>query len=78
MREIRVGDTGGGIPPEIRERIFEPFFTTKPIGQGTGQGLSIARTTITERHRGSLTFETEAGHGTVFVIGLPLDNPGVS
>jgi two-component system NtrC family sensor kinase len=69
--EIRVADTGGGIPAEIHERVFEPFFTTKPIGQGTGQGLSIVRTTIVERHRGSLRFETEAGRGTVFVIGLP-------
>jgi|GEM_PF-1450202 len=69
--EIAVRDTGGGIPPAIRERVFEPFFTTKPMGQGTGQGLSIARATIVERHRGSLRFETETGKGTTFVIGLP-------
>ncbi|MEO7735678.1 MAG: ATP-binding protein, partial [Kofleriaceae bacterium] len=68
--EIAVGDTGGGIPPAIRDRVFEPFFTTKPMGQGTGQGLSIARATIVERHRGSLRFETETGKGTTFVIGL--------
>ena len=70
--EIAVRDTGGGIPLAIRERVFEPFFTTKPIGQGTGQGLSIARATIVERHRGSLRFETETGQGTTFVIGLPV------
>jgi two-component system, NtrC family, sensor kinase len=69
--EIAVRDTGAGIPPAIRDRVFEPFFTTKPIGQGTGQGLSIARATIVERHRGSLRFETETGQGTTFVIGLP-------
>ena len=69
--EVSIADTGSGIPREIRERIFEPFFTTKPIGQGTGQGLSIARATIVERHRGSLRFETEPGKGSVFVIGLP-------
>jgi two-component system NtrC family sensor kinase len=69
--EIAIRDTGGGIPCEIRDRVFEPFFTTKPIGRGTGQGLSIARATIVERHRGSLRFETETGKGTVFVIALP-------
>src|SRR6185312_11521994 len=40
--EIRVSDTGGGIPDAIRSRIFEPFFTTKEVGKGTGQGLAIA------------------------------------
>ena len=74
--EIRVADTGAGIPAAIRDRVFEPFFTTKPLGQGTGQGLSIVRTTIIERHRGSLTFETDEGRGTVFVIRLPLDQAG--
>jgi two-component system, NtrC family, sensor kinase len=69
--EIAITDTGNGIPQNIRDRVFEPFFTTKPIGQGTGQGLSIARATIVERHRGSLRFDTEVGRGTTFVIGLP-------
>jgi signal transduction histidine kinase len=69
--EIAIRDTGGGIPVEIRDRVFEPFFTTKPVGQGTGQGLSIARATIVDRHRGTLRFETETGVGTVFVIALP-------
>jgi signal transduction histidine kinase len=69
--EIAIRDTGGGIPREIRDRVFEPFFTTKPLGRGTGQGLSIARATIVERHRGTLRFETEVGKGTVFVIALP-------
>jgi signal transduction histidine kinase len=69
--EIAIRDTGGGIPREVRDRVFEPFFTTKPMGRGTGQGLSIARATIVERHRGTLRFETETGKGTVFVIALP-------
>lgn len=69
--EITVADTGGGIPEDIRDRVFEPFFTTKPIGQGTGQGLSIARATIVERHHGQLSFESELGRGTVFTILLP-------
>jgi signal transduction histidine kinase len=68
--EIAIGDTGAGIPIEIRDRIFDPFFTTKPVGDGTGQGLSIARATIVERHHGTLRFETELGKGTTFVISL--------
>jgi signal transduction histidine kinase len=70
--EIAISDTGCGIPHDIRERVFEPFFTTKPVGKGTGQGLSIARTTIIERHHGTLRFESEVGVGTTFTIGLPV------
>jgi PAS domain S-box-containing protein len=73
--EIRVGDTGTGIPAHVQDRIFDPFFTTKPVGKGTGQGLAIARTAIVERHHGMLTFETEAGRGTTFVIHLPVGGP---
>lgn len=68
---ISISDTGTGIPENIRDKIFEPFFTTKPVGRGTGQGLAIARTIIV-RHNGSLTFESEAGHGTTFTIRLPI------
>ena len=71
---ISIADTGGGIPPHIRERIFEPFFTTKEVGKGTGQGLFIARSVIAEKHGGSLTFETETGKGTTFRIRLPIDD----
>ncbi|HVY49873.1 MAG TPA: ATP-binding protein, partial [Minicystis sp.] len=67
---ITVDDTGGGIPPAIRERIFEPFFTTKGPGRGTGQGLALARG-IVERHRGSISFESHGGVGTTFVVRLP-------
>jgi signal transduction histidine kinase len=69
---ISVSDTGGGIPDTIRERIFDPFFTTKEVGQGTGQGLAIARTVIIEQHAGELTFESEPGHGTTFFMRLPI------
>ncbi|HEY4175760.1 MAG TPA: ATP-binding protein [Kofleriaceae bacterium] len=68
---IAISDTGGGIPSEIRDRIFDPFFTTKPIGKGTGQGLAIARSVITTRHGGELSFTSEVGRGTTFVIQLP-------
>ena len=70
--EIVVADTGPGIPDTVRKRIFEPFFTTKPVGQGTGQGLPIARATIVERHGGTLELETQVGVGTRFIIGLPV------
>lgn len=70
--EISIRDTGTGIPKEIRSKLFDPFFTTKEIGQGTGQGLSIARSVIL-KHGGDIGFETETGKGTTFVIHLPLD-----
>jgi signal transduction histidine kinase len=72
---ISVSDTGGGIPPEIQQRIFDPFFTTKELGHGTGQGLSIARTIIVDRHAGSLSFASVAGRGTTFVIRIPIAGP---
>jgi two-component system NtrC family sensor kinase len=71
--EIRVTDTGGGIPKEARSKIFEPFFTTKQVGKGTGQGLAIAHSTIVRKHGGSLTFQTGIGRGTTFIIRLPLE-----
>ncbi len=71
---ISVGDTGGGIPEEVRGRIFDPFFTTKDVGRGTGQGLCIARA-IVEKHGGRLSFETAEGKGTTFFIRLPIDGP---
>jgi signal transduction histidine kinase len=71
--EIRVTDSGPGIPDDVASRLFEPFFTTKP--QGTGLGLSIARQ-ITEEHGGQLSWERGArGEGTTFVIRLPVKRP---
>ena len=70
--EISVTDTGAGIPSAIRSRVFEPFFTTKGVGKGTGQGLAICYSVIVDKHRGSITFESEPGRGTTFVISLPL------
>ena len=72
---IAISDTGCGIPPDVRGKIFDPFFTTKEVGKGTGQGLAIARS-VTERHGGTLTFETEVGRGTTFTIRLPVDGGG--
>ena len=71
--EIRVSDTGCGIPESARERVFDPFFTTKPVGKGTGQGLAIAYAVIVEKHGGEISFETELGRGTTFIVRLPVD-----
>jgi len=71
--EIRIGDTGTGIPTDIRDRVFDPFFTTKEVGRGTGQGLAIAHSVIVEKHGGTITFDTEPGKGTTFIIRLPVE-----
>jgi signal transduction histidine kinase len=70
--EMRVRDTGTGIPEKIRESVFNPFFTTKDVGKGTGQGLAIAQDIVVGKHGGELFFETEEGVGTTFIMRLPL------
>jgi PAS domain S-box-containing protein len=70
--EVRVMDTGTGIPEAARPKIFEPFFTTKDVGKGTGQGLAMVYGSIVNQHGGNVTFETETGRGTTFIIRLPL------
>jgi PAS domain S-box-containing protein len=69
--EVRIADTGTGIPEGARNKIFDPFFTTKEVGKGTGQGLAMAHDVIVKKHGGRLTFETEVGTGTTFIIQLP-------
>ena len=66
--EIRISDTGTGIPEDHLERIFEPFYTTKT--RGTGLGLHLARRVI-EGHHGELRVESEAGRGSTFIIDIP-------
>jgi len=70
--EIRVTDTGCGIPEAIQSRIFDPFFTTKPVGKGTGQGLALAYAIIVKKHHGTIRVESQPGRGTTFIIRLPL------
>jgi len=70
--EIRISDTGCGIPQHIRDKIFDPFFTTKEVGKGTGQGLAIAHDVVAVKHNGTLSFETQLGLGTTFIIRLPI------
>ena len=75
--EIRIADTGTGIAKDLHGKIFDPFFTTKSPGNGTGLGLSLAHTFIVERQGGTLTFETEGGKGTTFIVRLPVEaGPG--
>ncbi|MBC6698556.1 histidine kinase [Hymenobacter sp. BT190] len=69
--QIGVQDNGDGIPTAVRQKVFQPFFTTKPTGEGTGLGLSLSYDIITNGHNGTLTFETEEGRGTEFVVTLP-------
>jgi len=69
---IRIADNGTGIPVSVQDKIFNPFFTTKAVGKGTGQGLSIARDIVANKHGGTIGFETAEGHGTTFAVVLPL------
>ncbi len=71
--EIRISDSGEGIPEAIRQKIFDPFFTTKEVGKGTGQGLAISHNVIVEKHRGTIDVESEVGRGTTFIIRLPIN-----
>jgi signal transduction histidine kinase len=76
--EIRIADTGTGIPERVREKVFDQFFTTKDVGRGTGLGLSIAHAIVVQKHGGSINFQTEEGKGTVFTIRLPATEPAVA
>ncbi|HDY71269.1 MAG TPA: two-component sensor histidine kinase, partial [Nitrospirae bacterium] len=68
--EIKITDTGTGIPEKIIDRIFDPFFTTKDVGKGTGLGLFVTHNII-EQHGGSISVGSRVGEGTVFTIKLP-------
>jgi signal transduction histidine kinase len=70
--EIVVADTGTGIPDEIRDRIFDPFFTTKPVGQGSGQGLTLVHAIVTDRHHGTIAVDSKVGQGTTITVRLPV------
>jgi signal transduction histidine kinase len=73
--EIRVSDTGTGIPPALIDRIFDPFFTTKEPGKGTGQGLAICHNIVVTKHGGSIAVESTLGEGSCFIVRLPLNIP---
>jgi signal transduction histidine kinase len=71
---VEIGDTGPGVPADIRERIFEPFFTTKPVGEGTGLGLDISWRIVVNKHHGDLRVVSEPGD-TRFQVRLPFVAP---
>jgi signal transduction histidine kinase len=68
---VEFGDTGPGVPPEIKDRIFEPFFTTKPVGEGTGLGLDISWRIVANKHHGAIQVQSVPGD-TRFRVWLPL------
>ena len=67
--EIRVSDTGPGIPPDLREKIFRLYFTTKQRGSGIGLAMAFR---IVQLHDGTIDFTSEPGKGTAFFIRLPI------
>lgn len=67
-----VRDTGTGMPREVRERAFDPFYTTKPPGEGSGMGLAMVHG-IVSALRGTITLQSDQGHGTTMTIDLPAD-----
>lgn len=72
--EIRISDTGSGIPPENLGKLFTPFYTTKPVGKGTGLGLSITYGII-KMHQGQISVQSASGKGTTFTVLLPVKLP---
>ncbi len=74
MIEMRVRDTGSGIPPDILPHVFEPFFTTKR-GRGTGLGLSISQAYV-RSHGGDIQVESIPGYGTTVRVTLPVRQVG--
>lgn len=71
--QIKIEDTGCGIPKEDLNRLFDPFFTTKPVGEGTGLGLSITYE-IVKAHHGTIEVSSEPGKGTAMTLFLPTDS----
>jgi two-component system NtrC family sensor kinase len=71
--QVKIIDTGKGIPPDILPKIFEPFFTTKAIGEGSGLGLDIVRKII-EKHQGKIDVDSMPDQ-TTFTVFLPMNLP---
>ena len=67
--EVRITDSGSGIPEDIQSKIFQPFFTTKPPGEGSGLGLDIVKK-IVKKHGGTISFHSVPGE-TTFIVALP-------
>lgn len=69
--EIEIADTGHGIAADNLGRVFDPFFSTRDVGQGMGLGLAVAYHVV-KHHGGDITVSSEMGHGTTFVLSLPV------
>jgi signal transduction histidine kinase len=69
--EVKIGDSGAGIPEELRKRVFDPYFTTK--ANGTGLGLAICKRIMTVHH-GAITVESFPDAGTIFTVTLPISS----
>ena len=68
--EVRVEDTGNGMPKEVLDKALDPFFTTKEVGKGTGLGLSLVYKTVTA-HQGQMEIQSTPGHGTSVRLRFP-------
>lgn len=75
--ELAVADNGRGMTPEVAARVFEPFFTTKRGQGGSGLGMHIAYTLVTERFGGTLSVDTVPGEGCRWLVHLPSDSPAL-
>jgi len=71
---VSIGDTGPGVPEELRKRVFEPFFTTKAVGEGTGLGLDISYRIVVNGHGGDIVLQSQPGD-TRFLVSLPMAEP---
>ena len=69
---VTIADNGVGMTEKVQSRAFDPFFTTKPVGKGTGIGLSISHQIVVEKHSGQLKCISALGHGTKFIIEIPM------
>jgi signal transduction histidine kinase len=70
FQQVRITDTGTGMPRGVLRKLFHPFFTTKP--RGTGLGLSICQT-IMHEHRGGIEVASREGHGTTVMLNFPVE-----
>lgn len=69
---VEIEDNGVGIHPDVRERVYDAFFTTRETGDGSGQGLTISRQAIVDKHDGRIEFDSRVGIGTIFTVRLPI------
>ena len=70
---VRIEDNGKGMSEAVQAQIFDHLFTTKSVGKGTGLGLTIARQIVVEKHGGAIEVASTLGHGTAFIISLPVN-----